>query len=47
MMIIIIINDFTVYTEIYRISYIKLIRQGVLKAEDNKCQQLGGYRDIN
>ena len=31
----------------YRITYIELIRQGVLKAEDNKCQQLGGYREIN
>ena len=44
---IIIINDFIVHTEIYRITYIELIRQGVLKAEDNKYQQLGGYREIN
>ena len=36
------------YTQkIYRIMYIKLISQGVLKAEGNKSQQFGGYREIN
>ena len=31
----------------YRITYIELIRQDVLKAIGNKCQQLGRYREIN
>ena len=38
----------TVQAEKKTIMYIKLIRQGVLKAEDNKClQQLEGYRETN
>ena len=45
LLLLLMISQYTQKT--YRIMYIELIRQGVLKAEGNKCQQLGGYREIN
>ena len=39
LLLLLMISQYTQKT--YKIMYIELIRQGVLKAEGNKCQQLG------
>ena len=41
------ILQYTQKIKLTEITYIELIRLGVLKAEGNECQKLGGYRKIN